>query len=308
MRHSRIKLKGKIGITFFLVGVIPAALIGGYSLIEGASSIEQQAFNQLEGIRAIKKAEVEHYFKARKNELQVLADSVPSLEESAFAKLLAVQELKSSHVQDQFKRFRSEMTVLTKSVQIAEGYYTAEEAFEDAEGKTGEGEWVTAADLVRPRVKSFVEDGGWKDILFINDAGDIIYTFSGENGLGKNIIDDELKDSSLGRAFASMSEQGFYDIVVGDFQPYAPANGAQAAFMVGRLRNADGYLAVQLPPEPINHIVQQRAGMGYSAETYLIGEIDGVSALRSDRVVKKGNPIGKKKSGDRNLYTGCFAG
>ena len=56
-------------------------------------------------------------------------------------------------------------------------------------------------------------------------------------------------------------------------------------------------VVLQMPADPINKIVQVRAGMGKTGETYLVGKwADEGSSMRSDRVVKNG-PVGKAKSG-----------
>jgi len=153
----------------------------------------------------------------------------------------------------------------------------------------------TAADRTQSRFDNFIQQAEWENILLISPDGEIIYSFNGENGLGLNVTQNELKDSALGNAFRKLNGAD-NDIAVADFQSYAYSNGKQAAFMLSRLKNTNGIFAMQLSSAPINAIIQQRSGMGKTSETYLVGELNGVSSLRSDRVVKKGNPIGKKKS------------
>ena len=297
MKLINIKLKGKLGLVFLMVGIIPASVIGLFALSEASRSMEQQAFNQLESVRAIKKAQVEAFFKNRRNDTNVLVSTVQSLRDAAFSKLQAVQELKISHLHERFDIFQATLQYAANDLMTSENYDDINKVYIRTDGKAGDSKWNAVAQRIQPRFNDIVQQGGWTDIFLIRPDGDIVYTVSGENGLGQNISTGALKNSSLGKAFAELVDTNNKDIVIGDFQPYAPSNNKQAAFMMKSLPHSNGFIAMQIPVDAINRIVQQRTGMGKTAETYLVGEVDGVSALRSDRVVKKDNPVGKKKSG-----------
>jgi methyl-accepting chemotaxis protein len=297
MKCKHIKLKGKLGFAFLMVGIIPAAIIGGFTLIEASRSMERQAFNQLESVREIKKAQIEAFFEDRRNDSDVLVSTVQSLKDAAFSKLLAVQELKINHLQDLFDSFKMSMHAAANDPLISKNFDGINQAFKSAGEATGDSQWNTVVHGIQPHTADLMQDGGWLDIFLINTEGYVVYSFTGENGQGQNITTGELKTSSLGKAFAELIGSNNEDIVIGDFQPYTPADGKHAAFMISRLHNSSGYIAVQIPVDHINKIVQQRTGMGETAESYLVGEVDGVTYLRSDRVIKKGNHVGKKKSG-----------
>jgi len=296
MKLKNLKLKAKLGTVFLLVGIIPAAVIGLFALIEAGSFMQQQEFNKLESIRAIKKAQIENFFEARKSDASVLADTVHSLTEAAFSKLLAVQELKISHIRDQFERFHAEMQTVIHEPSISKNYEAIYKSYKKAGDQADGSKWQKVAERLQPKFDRFVKQAGWDDILLLSPNGDIVYSYSGANGVGMNVSASELQNSSLNKAFNKLANTDEGGVVVGDFQPYAPAEGKQAAFMLARLQNTDGIIAMQIPLKPINEIVQQRSGMGKTAESYLVGEVGGKSYLRSDRVVKKGNPVGKKKS------------
>ncbi|MFP4396437.1 MAG: methyl-accepting chemotaxis protein, partial [Anaerolineales bacterium] len=72
-----------------------------------------------------------------------------------------------------------------------------------------------------------------------------------------------------------------------DFEPYAPSGDAQAAFLANPVIGKDGevqvVVALQIPHEHINTIMQERTGMGETGETYLVGlDDDGGQSFRSD--------------------------
>jgi len=114
------KLKVKLGIIFLLVGIVPAAVIGLFALGEASSSMEQQAFNQLESVRAIKKVQIESFFEARHDDTSVLVDTVSSLTNAAFSKLQVVQELKISHLQDLFETLRKKLQSVSHDPSMAQ--------------------------------------------------------------------------------------------------------------------------------------------------------------------------------------------
>ncbi|MCP4041203.1 MAG: hypothetical protein GY731_04485, partial [Gammaproteobacteria bacterium] len=109
---KNMKLGTKLLVAFLLVGVIPAAIIGVIALYEASTSLSQQAFNQLEGVRGIKKAQIEQFFAEREGDLGVLMETVSAIQSSAFAKLEAVQELKKNQVEELFQGQRQRLQAL----------------------------------------------------------------------------------------------------------------------------------------------------------------------------------------------------
>jgi methyl-accepting chemotaxis protein len=54
-------------------------------------------------------------------------------------------------------------------------------------------------------------------------------------------------------------------------------------------------VALKFPTDKTNHIVQERTGLGQKGETYLVGELNGKTSYRSNRVIKKGK-VGDARS------------
>ncbi len=225
----------------------------------------------------------------------VLVDVVDNVQEAAFSKLEAIQQLKTKNLKELFAQIRSAIHIAKDDPYIGEAFTALNTAFTNNGGRVNSREWKAVADRYHPRFKDVLDDSGWYDIFLINNEGDIIYTVTRESDLGMN-IPQKLAGSSMADAFSKAVKISGEEIAVGDFKPYAPSDGAQAAFMIGRLSFADGYFAMQLPTDPINAIVQGRTGLRSMTESYLVGETEGVSAYRSDRVIKKGN-IGMPRGG-----------
>ena len=142
---------------------------------------------------------------------------------------------------------------------------------------------VTEADSQRHRawLDTYRTDYGYNDLYLITHTGEVAYSSAKRSDLGEDLTEAPFKDSPLGRCFTKALER----TTIEDFAPYEPAGGEPAAFMAIPLREGDmtiGVLAVDLPIESIDQIVQQRAGLGSTQETYLVGrDPDGATSYRS---------------------------
>ena len=84
---GKLKIGQKFILSFLALGVIPATIIGLVSLNQANKGMEQLAFNSLESVREIKKAQLEQYFKDRQSDINVLATVAGTLRHQALEKL-----------------------------------------------------------------------------------------------------------------------------------------------------------------------------------------------------------------------------
>ena len=112
---------------------------------------------------------------------------------------------------------------------------------------------------------------GFYDIFLVDPSGTIVYTVAREADYKTNLVNGPYRSSGLGVVYQRALNS--YTTQLIDFLPYAPSNNEPAAFMAKSV-SIDGQkwvVAVQLSIEKINHIMQQREGMGQTGETYLVG-------------------------------------
>ncbi|MBN2293233.1 MAG: cache domain-containing protein, partial [Pirellulales bacterium] len=305
-------MKFKLIVFFLLVGIVPLAIAsflsyrgGGESLMEAeeqsSASLQDHIFSQLVALRDIKKGQIENYFNDRKTDIDVLTSNILARRKEAFELLDAVQKLKTAQIESFFENTFDELRNIKDDPYTTAVMREFNSVLSSGDIKVGDEKWVQMAAKCDDRFKEVVKNTGWYDLFLINTDGQIVYSATREADLGMNIPQSDLKESSLGRAFAKAKELDNSGIAIGDFQPYAPSGGKYAAFLVAKMHSKSGehvgYFALQLPTETINEIVQRRNGLGESGETYLVGRIDGKTSYRSDRIVKKGNKIGMSKSG-----------
>ncbi len=245
MRLADIKMRPKLLGLFLLVGLLPLAIVGWFAATKAQEELMAAAFNQLNAVRAIKKGQIEKYM---------------------------------------FERF-GDLNVLAASGDVERAMANMERVFEAEGKKAGGPDWVKTAETDTVWLNYFTKEYGYYDLFLISADGDITYTFSKEKDLGQNLITGDLKNSSLGKAFAKAMKSeatGF-----GDFEPYAPSNGDPAAFIVAPVKQNGkliGAVGLQLSLESINAVMQQRDGMGQTGESYLIGAD---KRMRSDSFLDK---------------------
>jgi len=198
-----------------------------------------------------------------------------TLEKEVYSKLIAVREIKKRQLLDYFKIMESQLHVLKDDVSVISASERFTDAFDNAGGKVMSSQWNNLAKIYDARMGDLLNDFGWYDIFLINILGDIVYTVVKEPDLGMNIPKSELRNSSMGKAFEIAQTMTGNQMAFADFQPYSPSQGAPAAFMMSPIMNAMGnplgYCAFQIPLDKINHIMQERTGLGKTGETYLVG-------------------------------------
>jgi len=122
------------------------------------------------------------------------------------------------------------------------------------------------------------------DIFLIDTDGNLVYSVYKEADFATNLIDGPFADSGLGRVYrdALAAEPG--QVSVQDFAPYAPSNGAPAAFVATAVANefdeVVGVFAVQLPLGLMSAITDNPVGLGNTGEVRVVGA-DGLARTES---------------------------
>jgi methyl-accepting chemotaxis protein len=171
---------------------------------------------------------------------------------------------------------QSSFNIIKDDIELRQAVSDFSRVFQEAGGSVQSSGWDQLAKKYGPRVNRINQENEWYDIFLIDNDGNIVYTDTRESDLGLNLLRSQLSASSFGIAFAEASRFTEDDIAVSDFSPYAPSNDAPAAFMVSKIfnqesRQAEGYIAFQVPLGKVNRIMIQRDGMGETGESYLVG-------------------------------------
>ena len=120
--------------------------------------------------------------------------------------------------------------------------------------------------------EKYVELYGYYDLFLINPDGYCFYTVAKEADYQTNLLTGKFSDSNLGKLIRQVVDGQRFGMV--DFAPYAPSNNDPASFIAQPVVNngkTELIVALQLPLEAINNIMQKREGLGKTGETYLVG-------------------------------------
>jgi len=252
------KINHKLLFSFLSLSLIPLITFAFISINNVRDAMEEQTFSKLNAVNAIKKIQINDYLSSLKNSLQVLDDD--------------------PYIYDAMEDFSQAITLT---------------------GLDGD-EWREAEKKYATHFKKINDINAWYDLFLINVQGDIIFTVAKESDLGVNIPQSALSRSSIGDAFKKAQQSAQGEISFSDFKPYPPSNDEPASFMMEKVINSSGthtgYVALQLPLDKINKIMQQRDGMGKTGETYLVGQD---KRMRSDSYLDpKGRSVIASFAGD----------
>ncbi len=158
--------------------------------------------------------------------------------------------------------------------------------------------YSTAHARFHPYLRAFLRDRGYYDIFLFDTEGSLVYTVFKELDYATNLVNGEWASSDLGKAFAAARDKPkagsktFFD-----FKPYAPSAGAPASFistpLVNNAGQFTGALVFQMPIGKLNALMQQKAGLGETGETYVVGSD---FLMRSDSRFSKESTILKTKT------------
>lgn len=237
---------------------------------------------------------------------------------AADGKLESVATLKSKRVESLLKnidrdlRLRaSDPATRTALIALADGFQSLENAtevlqrvyIEDNEHPLGEKDLLVSADtgssygfihaIYHPALDNLQNEMDYYDVFLFDTEGNLVYSVFKENDYATNMLDGEWKDSGLADSFrGAMAADATDSAYFVDFAPYAPSNGAPAAFISRPVFNDQGgrvgVLAYQMPIGQLNAAVSERAGLGETADGFLVGAD---FMMRTDSVMTEENDI-----------------
>ena len=235
-----MNLKTKILLAFLTTGLTPILVVAVIALQKGEASLMAQAYEQMEAVREIKSNQLQSFFQERTGDITVLSRSQDVV--SAYRSLKAYHDEAGVLPHEPFPVNSQRYRDLLTSVQ---GFLT-----------------------------SYRDVYGYYDIYIICRAhGHVMYSAALEADLGANLSVGDLHDSGLGQLWQEVRETG--ELAYTDFSIYPPSFNEPAAFIgMPVVDNGQfiGIVALQISVEQINQVMQERAGMGNSGETYLVAD------------------------------------
>ncbi len=302
-------MKPKLIIIMLILGLIPLSIVGWLSLEKAETALTAKTYSQLESIRDIKKDGLEFFFNTIHDQIQTFSEDRMIIDamrdfDSAFQQFRADNNFNSEDVARMKKELGSYYTGDFTAEYKKQHHGKSPNAMEllaalDADSialqyqyikanrnKLGSKHLLDAADdpssysslhaKYHPTIRNFLEKFGYYDIFLVDaKSGDIVYTVFKELDFTTSLKNGAYSDTNLGKAFrkACQAPKGDY-VCLTDFKPYTPSYEAPASFISSPIYDGDelvGVAVFQIPLDRITAVMSNRAGLGKTGESYLVG-------------------------------------
>ncbi len=303
-----LRLQAKLVLAFLLVALTAVLSISLLVLRDVESSLSDRVLTQLEAARDAKSAAIRNYFEQVAIEITVFAQaettraafsefragfaenplrdqntaSLRAFYDNDFAK--RYQELNpgtSVDTQALWQQLNPAATALQQRYIAANPHPLGSKHLLDSDGISSR--YQRIHQRFHPETRDLLTRYGFYDIFLVDaNSGDIVYTVFKEIDFATNLVTGAFRDTQLAQAFNAARSAKNDAIYLSDFAPYTPSYDGPAAFMStpifdqGQLQ---AVLVVQLPLDKITQVMSNRAGLGDSGESYLLGSD---RLLRSD--------------------------
>jgi len=275
-----VKIGTKLIVSNLLMTLIPLGILAG-----GMLWMFNQKFGELES-------------QAHEEGVEVLvARAEDALTAAGKEKLLVIHEGKRKSLENYLQQIKTDVEFLAQTDQI-KGLYSQVKAYHNNGGLNPDDTLNITSNTYRdiqnkfgPFFQNFLRLKNYSNVFMIcRGHGHVLYSRSGSPELGQNLGKGPLHDEGLGQLWQEVVANGETTII--DFSPYAPNNGKYTAFVGTPYRDEAGRIKVviglQISPDFLNPVVQNRLGLGQSGSSYLVGlGKDGKTYLRSNRVLKE---------------------
>jgi len=336
---TNLRLRNKLLVAMLIAGLLPLGVTTFLVTRQSDRALENAAFNQLESVREVKKSQVERYFGLLHQQVRELAEStmtsdalrelrdgfhgLPQDLPSDSAHLADYRAKVENYYRDEFARHYQQETGKTvettplmpqsAAALIAQYLYIADNPHalgtkDELLAREDGTRYSRAHARFHPRLRSFLKRFGYYDVFLVDArTGDVVYTTFKELDFSTNLNSGPYKDTALARAYRSaLDAPNGETTALEDFAPYLPSYEGAASFISAPVyegREKIGVLMFQMPVGEINNLMAQRAGLGESGETYLVG---GDLLMRSQSRFSKENTLLVRKietAGIRAAFT-----
>jgi len=200
------------------------------------------------------------------------------LRDGVMDSLVAVTGIKASYISSYFDGLRADLDGEASSSDGRRFFTLLQQAYRDSGSPlrsfVKEKGWRTLVEAHGADLRSFREQLGCDDVLLVDADGSVLFAILEEDDLGANLFRgryaDTLFASACRRALEANASQ------FSDFEPYAPSDGVIVGFLVSPVRDDGGIpmglLALQVPIDRMDAIMQMGHGLGRGGKSYLVGE------------------------------------
>lgn len=280
------------------------------TLVNTVGAIQDEAFDKLTAVREIKKRAIRNYYLTIHDQVLTMSNSTMIInavnafksESSMFMLENDIYDGEVAEMRDRLRTYYAEQyayeyesanegsTVdtdpivdkLSPQAVALQYYYLAENPYfvgdKHSLDRAEDSSIYSATHAeIHPSIRQFKEKFGFYDIFLIDDeTGRIVYSVFKNVDFGTSLDDGPWAESALGDLFRKARDLDDRDAVLfADYAKYGPAYNAPSSFIASPVFEGDekrGVLVFQIPINRINDVMNERAGLGKSGATYLVGQ------------------------------------
>ncbi|MCW9045350.1 MAG: methyl-accepting chemotaxis protein, partial [Alphaproteobacteria bacterium] len=254
-----MRISAKLPLVTVILAVVATAATGVISEMQAARALEDSALRKLEAVQEARKTQLSSYLGSIKEDIQNMSENAMIVD--------AVLDLQYT-----FESVKGGLPTL-KDMFVTKNPNKKAERYKMA--KSGSTRYSKTHATNHPVFHRFVERRGYKDIILIDANGNIVYTVFKGDDYATNIETGPWKKSHLNTLFQKLKKNvkpGF--VAFTDVKAYPAKDNEPASFIATPMVDGEeflGALIFQMPADRINRIMQNRAGMGETGESYLVG-------------------------------------
>lgn len=286
----------KLQVAFVTLGLAAIAATGWQASATATAALQQASYDRLTAVRETRASELERYFVNIRSQVAALVSDESTL--------LALQQLQNAWAAIPAAD-PAKLETYYRGAQIPPEWLPSEaptRALQTAmiamnPHPAGARDLLLEAPPVGPysRVHArfhptfhhYKNAFGFYDLFLISAEGRVLYTVMKEIDLGVALSIGPYRTTPLSRAFQKAMARADEEVVIEDFEPYAPSGAAPAAFAAAPVRRAghiEGVLIAQIAIDEVNDVMDggrrwHEQGLGATGQSYIIGSDN---TLRSD--------------------------
>lgn len=229
------------------------------------------------------------------------AKTTVTLKAQAIEKMGALQYFAKTQIEDYIDKSKKDLLVFAADNNVLEAVKTYGFAIGD-DGSVDQESYNSFDKELGTPLKAFRDERGFSDLLLIRNNGRIVYSAARASDLGQSLMEEPLKSTALGRAFAQ-AKTAFSNQ---DFEPYQPAQYRMLSFMAAPIIKSDPYsnekekigvIALKLDNTRLNTLLKKKEGLGDTGEIFIVGKNNDSISLRTN--LNSNTEAGMKRIGHK---------
>lgn len=304
-----IKIGIKLTTTFLAVGILPLVILGVLSVNLSNKALSNQAFNQLEAVRQIKKNNIQDYFKTIEDQIltfsenQMIVDAMVGFskefrqfqdfpQDNPLDDAAMNAKVMNYYTNVFYKEYQSQnpgvtlnvgdfINRLTPNTIALQYHYIAENAHPLGSkhllnSAADSSNYSKRHGKIHPIIRSYLEKFGYYDIFLVDpQTGNIVYSVFKELDYATSLRNGPYSNTNFAKVFKEAAQGSKKDsVILADYKKYTPSYEAPASFIASPIFDGNTIVGVaifQMPLDRINKLMTHREGLGETGETYLIG-------------------------------------